>query len=129
MGVGGNDIGPVLNRADIPEKHTRAGDRADRCTQKFSKVTTQRGISPRDTLQLASPHISGGHHQSGFAHCGDRLVGGNLVLLEFVGIECDDDRSLISSEWWRSRYARQGCEKRPYTVQCEILQLALRMCR
>ena len=53
----------------------------------------------------------------------------DLILPQLVGIERDDDGSLVPAERRRRGNARQRREQRTHAVEREILQLALRVRR
>ena len=62
-------------------------------------------------FDLAGPRIAGRHHQAGLADGGDRFIGRDLILVQLVGIESDDDGSLVSAEGRRGGDAGKSREE------------------
>ena len=122
--VGGDDIGAVLDGADIAQINGGAGDRADGRAQQLGEVAAQRGVGAGDALDGAGVHVARRHHQGGLVDGGDGLFGRDAVLAELVGIERDHDGALVSAERRRRGDARKRGEERAHAVDGEILQLA-----
>ena len=126
VGVGGDEIGAVLDGADVAQEDGRAGDRADGGGEQLGKIAAQSRVGAGDALDVAGPHVARRHHERGFADGGNGLFGRDLVLPELVGIEHDDDGALVSAEGRRRGNAGERRKQRPHTVQREILHLGLR---
>lgn len=125
MRVSRNDVRTVLYDADVAQVNGGSGDRPDGRAQQDGKITAQGGVGSSDTLNLARPHVSGRHHQSGLADGGDSLFGRDLILAKLVGIEGDDDGALVSAERRRGGYARKGRKERADAIDGVVLQFAL----
>ena len=63
--------------------------------REFLKIGAQGGVGPSDAVDRARPHVSGRHHKRTLTHGGDGFIGRDLVLVQFIGIERNDDGPLV----------------------------------
>ena len=110
VGVGGDQICSVLDGSDIAQIDRGSGDWPDGHTEQFSEIAAEGGVGAGDALQLAGPHVTGGHNERRFVDRLDGFFGGDLVLAQLIGIEHDHDGALAPSERRRRGDAGQGGE-------------------
>src|SRR5258705_6012469 len=97
----------------------------DRRIHELIQFRAECRIVAHDAIERAVIKIPGWAHDRTGAYSRDRLLRRDMVLLQLVGIECDNDCPLIAAKRWGSGDPGQCRKQRPHLIEGEVLKFAL----
>src|SRR5258708_16251502 len=101
MGVSHDDVGSVLNCPDVSEVNGGTGSEMNWRIQQLIQLSAQRHIRGCDPHEIACPNRSSRQDNTAAVHRENSLFGGDVVRIQLVGIQPDDDCTLVAAECWR----------------------------
>ena len=101
FGKASDDVARIFNRADVPQKNSRARSCANRKVLQVLDIRDHR-IDGRETQQISGAHIPRRHYRVPGVQRLDHFLWGHPVSAKTIRVDAHDNRSRRPSEWRRS---------------------------
>ena len=122
-GVGGDEVGAILDGGDVAEEDGALRGDAERDGGEVLDVFGD-GVDGDDRVFVAEVHVARRAEDIGGGHGLDEVVRGKSIRAEAVGFGVDDDGAGAAAEGRRRGDAGEGGEERADAVEGGVLHLA-----